>query len=447
MSTDLKSSGSNGSLFRRYLRTLGPGYMQSAMTLGGGSAFAALFAGAAFGYPLLWVAPTSMLLGIIVMAAVSWQTLSTGKDPYDALKEHVHPAFAWAFAWGGLISSIIWQFAQYALAAAMLSLLLGIEPWLAGLVALAWCIPIGLLYGRGGRVVRFYELLLTGMVWFIILCMLVVVIRSGLPKPGAFIAGFSTTVPDDWNGVNALGKPTSISSTVVIVSGLAAAVGANMLFVYPYTLLRKGWGRGDRDVALLDLLLGMFLPFTIAVSLMVAASASVFYYGDAPFVGSKITPRAAAEIFAEPGRLGETVGLWIFGLGILAMALSSITMQMLASGFAGVKLFGFKEQSTGHKLFTLLPAVGVLGAIWWSELAAWVPVPTNIICGVFLPVSYLGFLILNLRKDYLGRDRPGVTSSAMWSIGMMLAIAAITGGLVSVLVLQLPNFLDQLGVG
>ena len=41
MSTDLKSSGSNGSLFGRYLRTLGPGYMQSAMTLGGGSAFAA----------------------------------------------------------------------------------------------------------------------------------------------------------------------------------------------------------------------------------------------------------------------------------------------------------------------------------------------------------------------------------------------------------------------
>lgn len=446
MSTELQSSGKNGSLFGRYLRTLGPGYMQSAMTLGGGSAFAALFAGAAFGYELLWVAPTSMLLGIIVMSAVAWQTLSTGKDPYDALKEHVHPVFAWAFAWGGLISSIIWQFAQYALAAAMISLLLGIEPWLAGLVALAWCIPVGLLYGRGGRVVRFYELLLTGMVWFIILSMLVVVIRSGLPEPGSFIAGFSMNIPNDWSGVNAQGEPTSISSTVVIVSGLAAAVGANMLFVYPYTLLRKKWGRAERDVALLDLVLGMWLPFTIAVSLMVAASAAVFHYGDAPFVGSKITPRAAAEIFAEPGRLGETVGLWIFGLGILAMALSSITMQMLASGFAGVKLFGIKEHSTGHKLFTLLPAVGVLGAIWWSELAAWVPVPTNIICGIFLPLSYLGFLILNLRKDYLGKDLPGAANSAFWSIGMVIAIAAITGGLVSVLVLQLPGFIDKLGL-
>ena len=73
-----------------YLRYMGPGYLQSAMTLGGGSAFAALFSGAAFGYQLLWVAPAAMLLGVIVMSAIAWQTLSTGADPYDALKKHVH---------------------------------------------------------------------------------------------------------------------------------------------------------------------------------------------------------------------------------------------------------------------------------------------------------------------------------------------------------------------
>ena len=435
----------SGNLFQRYLRTMGPGYMQSAMTLGGGSAFAALFAGAAFGYKLLWVAPLSMFLGVLVMAAVAWQTLSTGKDPYDALKEHVNPIFAWAFAWGGLISSIIWQFAQYALAGAMLSLLLGVEPWLGGLIALAWCVPIGLLYGRAHSLVRTYELLLTAMVWFIIACMLLVVIRSGIPDFGTFLLGFIPTIPADWEGMNAANEPaTPISSILVIVSGLAAAVGANMLFVYPYTLMRNKWGRGERDVALLDLALGMFLPFSIAVSLMVAASAAVFYYGNAPFIGAKISPRAAAEIFAEPGRLGEGIGLWIFGLGILAMALSSITMQMLASGFAGVKLFGFKDQSAGHKLFTLLPAVGVLGAIWWGQMAAWVPVPTNIICGVFLPLSYIGFLILNLRKDYLGADAPTGTRRFLWSAGMIIAAVVISAGLIAVCVTQLPGFLDRL---
>jgi len=433
----------NGGLFRQYLRTMGPGYMQSAMTLGGGSAFAAIFAGAAFGYKLLWVAPLAMLLGVVVMAAVAWQTLSTGKDPYDALKEHAHPAFAWAFAWGGLISSIIWQFAQYALAGAMIGLLLGVSPAVGGLIALAWCVPVGLLYGNANRFVRWYELILTGMVWFIIVCMLVVVVRAGVPEAGSIASGFVPSIPEDWSGLNAAGEQTGIAANIVIVSGLAAAVGANMLFVYPYTLMRNKWGRGERKVALLDLVLGMLVPFTIAVTLLVIASASVFHFGDAPFVGARISPRGAAEIFAEPGRLGETVGVWIFGLGILAMALSSITMQMLASGFAGVKLFNLRDQSVGHKAFTLLPAVGVFGAIWWGQVAAWVAVPTNVVCGIFLPVSYIGFLILHLKRGFLGDDAPKGYGSLVWTLGMVIAVLVITGGLANVLFTDLPGFLDR----
>ena len=59
-----------------YLRLSGPGYLQTAMTLGGGTAFASLFAGAAFGYQLLWVAPLAMLIGIIVLSAIA-------PDPVD----------------------------------------------------------------------------------------------------------------------------------------------------------------------------------------------------------------------------------------------------------------------------------------------------------------------------------------------------------------------------
>ena len=432
-----------------YLRFMGPGAMQSAMTLGGGSAFAAIFSGAAFGYSLLWVAPTAMLLGVIVLSAVAWQTLSTGKDPYDALREHVHPIFAWAFAWGGLLSSIIWQFAQYALAGAMISLLLnqvGVDcpAWLGGMIALVWCITVAMLYGSAQRLVRLYELLLTGMVWFIVLAMVVVVARTGIPNIGEMFLGFIPSIPENWTGLNAQGEETSISAMVVIAGGLAAAVGANMLFVYPYTLRKNGWGRGHRRLARYDLIFGMFLPFSIAVSLLVITSAAVFHFGDAPFHGSKIHPRAAAEIFADPQRLGELIGVWVFGLGILAMALSSITMQMLASGFAGVRLFGFREDSAAHKAFMLLPAIGVLGAVFWGAMAPWVAVPTNIICGVFLPFSYLGFLILNNPKAYLGKDKPTGPLRVFWDIGMLAATIVLSVFLAAVILPQLPAFFERL---
>lgn len=427
-----------------YLRYMGPGYLQSAMTLGGGSAFAALFSGAAFGYQLLWVAPAAMLLGVIVMSAIAWQTLSTGADPYDALKKHVHPVFAWAFAWGGLLSSIIWQFAQYALAAAMLSLLLGVEAWVGGLIALTWCVAVGLLHARARSFIRTYEVILTGMVWFIVVAMAVVVFQSGVPDPAAVAKGFIPSIPSDWTGTNADGVETSISAMTLVVSGLAAAVGANMLFVYPYTLRKNGWGRAHRRLARYDLVFGMFIPFTIAVSLMVIASASVFHFGEGGFAGSKIHPAKAAAIFASPDRLGPVVGLWIFGLGILAMALSSITMQMLASGFAGVKLFGVREDSVGHKFFILLPAIGVFGAVVWADIAPWVAVPTNVICGLFLPASYLGFTLLLRRRSFLGEDTPKNPLASWWIGGMLLGTIVLTVFLATVVVEQGPGFIERL---
>ena len=427
-----------------YLRLMGPGYMQSAMTLGGGSAFAALYSGALFGYALLWVAPLAMLLGIIVLSAVAWQTLSTNKDPYQALAEHVNPVFAWAFAWGGLLSSIIWQFAQYALAGAMISLLFGCSPTVGGLIALAWCVVVALFYSRAGRLVRTYELILSAMVWFIVAAMLATVIRTGIPNPADLLGGLIPNIPPDWTGIDDAGQETSIGSIMIIASGLAAAVGANMLFVYPYTLRKNGWGRAHRRLARYDLVFGMFIPFSVAVSLMVIASAAVFHYGDAPFTGAKIHPRAAAEIFADPERLGETVGLWIFGLGILAMALSSITMQMLASGFAGVKLFNLRENSPAQTGFMLIPAVGVLGVVYWGNIAPWVGVPTNIICGLFLPISYVGFLILNNRRRYLEDGEPRGPLKAWWNLGMALATLVLVTFLAMFIIRQVPGFIEQL---
>jgi len=47
-----------------YLKRTGPGLLQSAMTLGAGSAAASVVAGASFGYTLLWVQPIAMFLGV-----------------------------------------------------------------------------------------------------------------------------------------------------------------------------------------------------------------------------------------------------------------------------------------------------------------------------------------------------------------------------------------------
>ena len=53
-----------------YVKRTGPGLLQSAMTLGAGSATASVVAGASFGYKLLWVQPVAMFLGVMMLAAL-----------------------------------------------------------------------------------------------------------------------------------------------------------------------------------------------------------------------------------------------------------------------------------------------------------------------------------------------------------------------------------------
>lgn len=425
-----------------YLKRMGPGYMQSAMTLGGGTAFASIFAGAAFGYQLLWVAPLAMLLGIIVLSAVAHQTLSTGENPFQAMKRHAGPVYAYGWAFGGIASSIIWQFAQYALASAMLvavarSAGVEVETWVMGLVALGWCVAVALLYDARPSLVRLYENIIKGMVWFIIACFGFVVLKAGIPEKGDLLAGL---VP-----FNIPGEEKGVKGTTLVVSGLAAAVGANMVFVYPYTLRKRGWGRPHRRLARIDLGFGMFVPYAIAASLMVIASASVFYYGDQSlFVGKKIAPWQAAEILAAPDRLGPTVGMWVFGLGIVAMALSSITMQMLCSGFALCEMFGWEAKGPRYKLGLMLPAIGVLGSVFWNDVRLWLAVPTNVVCGFLLPIAYVAFIRLNRNRAYLKEDTPAGTTSTLWTLGMVVSTGVLVAFLGWFAWNEVPGWIEQL---
>lgn len=395
-----------------YFRIVGPGYLQSAMTLGGGTATAALFSGAIFGYELLWVAPVAMLLGVVMLSAIAHQTLSTGQRPFDAMRRFAGAPLAWAWALGALAASIIWHFPQYALASSMLvdvaqALGLGSPPrFVMGLVVLAWAVLLSMLYASGAWV-RAYERILRWMVWGIVLAMGLVVFRTGVGEPAALLRGLVPSLPETRNGV---------AGATLILSGLSAAVGINMVFLYPYTLLARGWGRQHRRLARFDLALGMFVPYVLASGLIVLAAANTLHL-DPGYSGQQLQPVEAAQVLGTV--IGPTLGRVVFGAGILAMALSSITLQMLCCGFVCAEVFGWEFGGRRYRLATLLPVPGVLGAAFWSDIAVWLAVPTNIVCGLFLPAAYLGFVRLQRNREYLGGDVPGGLGGRIWWSAMV----------------------------
>jgi len=439
---DLAALNGKGLLrrWRGYAARTGPGWLQSALVLGSGSAMASLFAGAYLEYRLLWVQPLAMGLGIIMFAAISYQTLSTGTRPFHAMKCFIHPALAWSWAIGALVATIIWHLPQYALAAGMTEDMIKVvthwEPSSsAGRTALLLAIGFTILgvstavtwsYSSGRAGVRFYERTLKGLVWMIIVTFLVVIVRRAID------GGV------DWSRVGKgflpLYIPTDARGVSIVMAAFSAATGINATFLFPYTLLARGWGREHQGLARFDLITGMLLPFCIATSLMVIATGCTIYDPVQFASGStRLSPVAAATMLESAG-LSMFFSRIIFGLGIVGMALSSITMHMLISGFAVCEIFGVEPGSWRYRLACLLPAPGVAGVVLWKYLGPWIAVPTSAICGLMLPIAFVGFFLLNNSRAYLREDKPRGRKAMIWNTAMVVSIVVSLASIVYYLV-------------
>jgi len=410
-----------------YFKMTGPGWLQSAMTLGGGSAMASLFAGAFMQYKLLWVQPLAMILGIIMLSTLSYQTLSTGVRPFHAMKKFIHPSLAWIWAIASLLATIIWHFPQYALAAGMTDdMIKAVTGWnptpgvqtmtlvVIGLIITVISVKITWSYGSGRRGIRIYENALRGLVWMVIFAFLLVVIRRAMDggiEWGKVFKGFlPMSIPTDRVGVT------------IVMAAFGAAVGINMTFLFPYTLLARGWGKEHRRLSQFDLLTGTLLPYCLATSLMIIATGCTIYDPEAFATGStRLDPTQAAAMLQSAG-LSMFFSRIVFGLGILGMTLSTITLHMLVSGFIVCELFGIEPSGWRYKLACLIPLPGFAGVVIWQYMGPWIAVPASAISGLLIPIAYTGFFILNNSKKYLESDKPVGKKAIYWNIGIIVAI-------------------------
>ena len=121
--------------------------------------------------------------------------------------------------------------------------------------------------------------------------------------------------------------------------------------------------------------------------------------------------------------LGQTAGRVVFDLGMLAMAFSTISLHMLVCGFVAMEWFQCPVGSRAYRAFTLLPAPAALAPAVFPSVPVWLAVPTNIACGLLLPVTYVGFFVLQRSRAYLGVDRLQGLRAFCWLVVMGLAIA------------------------
>ena len=494
--------------YKTFAKLSGPGWLQSAITLGGGSLAGALFLGVIGGYSILWVQLLAMILGVVMLCAISYITLSTGRSPFEAMRNEINPVLAWGWLIATLLANLVWALPQYSLAYGAVSQNLFPEAFadggdgskflVSGIIFLA-VTAITLCYGNEGVGIKIYEWVLKGIVAGIVLCFMGVVLKiSTSAEDFDLLGALSGFIPD----LSILWQPAEVFLPILekieqadlrafwteeivntqrmrMVGAAATAVGINMTFLLPYSMLSKKWGREHRGLAIFDLSTGMVIPYVLAVSCVVIASAYMFHGqpydglleekdGQVVLVessagindfnklidrrknaieGSEIlevgqvetrlaamlVPRNTANFAKSLSAISGDVSFSnvIFGLGVLAMALSTISILCLISGFVFCEALGAQHGGKVHKAGILTGLFGVFWPVFWDGGSkAYLAVVTSTFGYVLFPIACLAFFLMMNSSRLLKDDLPKGNSRLVWNLllGTSLLITGLAAG-------------------
>ena len=477
-----------------FAKLSGPGWLQGAITLGGGSLAGSLYLGVIGGYELLWLQPLMMIFGVLMLSVIGYVTLSTGEKPFVAINKYINPVLGWGWLVAAMLANLVWAMPQFSLGTAALQQNFGIlngnggEYWCA---LFLFCVGSVVVwsYDSGSKGVKIFETILKLMVAIVVLSFFgVVVAMAGDLDWGAIFSGF---IPN----FSLLSEPASKFTSIIsessnqeywrevildsqrdrMVTAAATAVGINMTFLLPYSMLRKGWGKEHRGLATFDLSIGLFLPFFLATTCVVIASASQFHgkYDEGLLDSSKATAltkklegaynknitafKAKNGEGAEPNKVDREIAAMlvsrdsfqlagslknltgskvltqtIFGIGVLGMAISTIIILMLINGFVTTEMLGAEIGGMKHKIGSILPGItGALGFLFlWSNADAkfWLAVPTSVFGMVLLPIAYITFFLMINSKSLMGDAIPTGNKRIVLNISMLVALIAATIG-------------------
>ena len=477
-----------------FAKLSGPGWLQGAITLGGGSLGGSLYLGVIGGYELLWLQPLMMIFGVLMLSVIGYVTLSTGEKPFRAINKHINPVLGWGWLIAAMLANLVWAMPQFGLGTAAIQQNLEIldgeyGKYICAVLLFVICAAVVWAYDSGNTGIKVFEIILKVMVAIVVLSFFgVVVVMASELKWGEIFTGFipnpgllfepaskfteviaQSSDPDYWREV------ILSSQRDKMVTAAATAVGINMTFLLPYSMLRKGWGKEHRGLASFDLSIGLFLPFFLATTCVVIASASQFHtkFDEGLLDASKATPQtkklegaytknleafqaqleqgaeanetdkqlAAMLVSRDADQLAgslvkltgnKTVSQTVFGIGVLGMAVSTIIILMLINGFTVTEMMGAEIGGMKHKIGSILPGItGALGFLFlWGDADAkfMLVVPTSVFGMVLLPIAYFIFFMMINNKSLMGTSLPQGNKRIGLNIAMGIALVAATIG-------------------
>lgn len=511
----LQKASDEGRLLGAYVKLSGPGWLQSAITLGGGSLAGALFLGVLGGTSMIWLQLMAIFMGVVMLSAISYVTLSTGRRPFEAINSEINPALGWGWLIATCMANMIWCMPQFSLCYDALDKNLlsigggtglgdgGSTKLIVTVMLFAAALFVVLLNTKQGAAAKLFDWFLKGLIGMVVICFFGVVVLLTIKGQIDFGAALAGLIPDFSQWTKPAGQLSGIVSSLsaegqefwtdkivstqrtVMIAAAATAVGINMTFLLPYSMLSRGWDKPFRGLARFDLSTGMAIPYILVTSCVVIAAASSFHgkiddqlkssdlavMQESPMYDSvettllarvDVTLGDAAESTSQEEKLIQVAALsegekilslalvkrnafqlsqtlapllgdgnakLVFGLGVFGMGFSTIIILMLINGYAFQEMFG-QPDGKGPFIAGVIVA-GLFGAswvyVWDGDAKFWLAIFTSTFGMILLPIAYITFFLMMNSKRILGAEKPTGGSMLIWNVLMVFSVIGALG--------------------
>ena len=318
-----------GSLGRKLLAFLGPGYLVAVGYMDPGNWATSLAGGSKFGYALLTVALLSNLMAILLQALCARLGIGAGRDLAQACRDAYPRAVSWPLWLLAEIAICATDLAEVIGTAIGLNLLFGIPLELGVLIT---ALDVFLILWMQNLGFRWVEVFVVTMLAVITVCFAIQIAMAD-PDWGGVIRGFAPTTQ----------IVTNPDMLYLALGILGATVMPHNLYLHSGVVQTRRFGDSVPDrreainLATLDSTIALMFALLINASILILAAATFYKIGK-----TDVAELEQVHSFLAP-LLGSAIAPTLFGIALLCCGLNStvtatLAGQIVMEGFLDIRL-------------------------------------------------------------------------------------------------------------
>ncbi len=402
-----------GSMMRKLLAFLGPGYLVAVGYMDPGNWATSLAGGSKFGYALLTIALLSNLMAILLQALCARLGIGAGRDLAQACRDAYPRAVSWPLWFLAEIAICATDLAEVIGTAIGLNLLFGI-PLEIGVLLTA--LDVFLILWMQNLGFRYVEIFVVTLLLIITACFGIQIAMAD-PVWGDVIRGFAPTTQ----------IVTNPEMLYIALGILGATVMPHNLYLHSGVVQTRQFGDSVDDkreaitLATWDSTIALMFALTINASILILAAATFHTRGQYDVVELDQVYSFLAPL------LGSAIAPSLFAIALLCCGLNStvtatLAGQIVMEGFLDIRLTPWLRRLVTRSI-AIVPAA--LVTVWYGERGtAHLLILSQVILSLQLP-----FAVVPLVMFTADRQKMGALVAPRWVTAIAVVVAILIIGL------------------